>query len=177
MPNQTTRNRFAMTKGTTMAAYLDDREDELLDAVVTAAALVARADGWIDAVERSELLNFLNRHGLLSAFTRAEVLDFFERRVHQLEGDSGAAVAVGSLRRLAGRSLARLVVDAGEHVAAADGHLHPREAHILLLIRIALTRPSLSPLENSPDSGLGVDARGARSAPLPDAEIPNTSKI
>jgi tellurite resistance protein len=163
MPNQNTRNRWDMTTGATMAAYLDDREDELLDAAVTAAAL----------------LNFLNRHGLLSAFTRAEVLDFFERRVHQLEGDSGAGVAVGSLRRLAGRSLARLVVDAGEHVAAADGHLHPREVHILLLI--------VSPSADLPyllaktvliqDSALKHAAQDPRPCLTPKSEIPNISKI
>jgi len=38
----------------------------------------------------------------------------------------------------AGRSVARLVIDAGEAVAAADGHRHPRERRILQLIRIAL---------------------------------------
>ena len=36
-------------------AYLDDRDDELLDAVVTAAALVARADNWIS---RSSTLSY-----------------------------------------------------------------------------------------------------------------------
>jgi tellurite resistance protein len=103
-----------MIQAEIMAAYMDEREDELLDAVVTATALVTSADGCIEPVERSQLLDFLK-------------------------------AAIDSLGRLAGRSTARLVVDAGEHVAAADGDLHPREPQVPQFIRIALTprfRPS-----------------------------------
>jgi tellurium resistance protein TerD len=133
-----------------LAAYMRDRTDELFDAIITAAAMVARADGWIDPVERSQLLVFLNRNGFLAVFTREEVLDAFEERTRQLAERCGAEVAVGGLRRLAGRSLARLVVDAGTHVAAADCRLHPGELHTVALIRIALgmhiqSRPSAEP--------------------------------
>jgi tellurite resistance protein len=139
MSNRNARDRVALTQAEIMAAYMDAREDELLDAVVTAAALVARADGCIEPIERSQLLDFLNRNGLVSVLTRAEILDFFERRIRLLEGEGGTEAAVESLGRLAGRSTARLVVDAGEHVAAADGHLHPSELQVLQFIRIALT--------------------------------------
>jgi tellurite resistance protein len=131
-----------MTQAEIMAAYMSDREDELLDAVVTAAALVARADGWTDPVERGQLLDFLNRNGLLSTFTRAEILDIFEYRLRQLEERRGAEMAADTLLRLAGRSPARLVIGAGEDVAAADGSLHPGELRALQLIRLALAAPS-----------------------------------
>ena len=39
MPNWDSRNRSAMNSAEIAAAYLDDREDELLDAVGTAPAL------------------------------------------------------------------------------------------------------------------------------------------
>jgi tellurite resistance protein len=120
---------------------MDDRDSELLDAVITAAALVARADSWIEPVERRQLLDFLRRKGLLSVFSRAEILDAFERRIRELEERRGAEMAVGSLGRFAGRSPARLVVDASQEIAAADRHLDPREQHILQLIRITLRRP------------------------------------
>jgi tellurite resistance protein len=145
MPNRNARNRVALTQADIMAAYMDAREDELLDAIVTAAALVARADGCIEPVERSQLLDFLNSNGFMSVLTRTEILDLLERRIRQLEEKNGAEAAIESLGRLAGRSTARLVVDAGEHVAAADGDLHPRELQVLQFIRIALTprfRPS-----------------------------------
>jgi tellurite resistance protein len=122
----------------TLSACIDRRDEELLDAVVTAAALVARADGWVDSSERSDLLEFLNRNGFWSVFSRAEVLDAFERRLRELDEAGGAGQAADSLGRVAGRSPARLVVEASEQIAAADGYLHPREARILVLIRAAL---------------------------------------
>lgn len=139
MPNRNTRNR--LTPAEIMAAYLDDRNDELLDAVVTAAAVVARADGRITPVERGLLLDFMDRNGFLSVFTCSEILDAFERRVRQFDERGGAEEAVDDLGRLAGRSPARLVIAAGKRVAAADGHLHPRELHILQRIRRALAAP------------------------------------
>jgi tellurite resistance protein len=123
-----------------MAQYLDDRNDELLDAVVTAAALVARADGRIEPAERGLLVDFLDRNGFLSVFTRNEILDAFERRLRDLDEERGAETAVDSLGRLAGRSPARLVIGAGKHIAAANGHSHPVERHMLQLIRYALGR-------------------------------------
>ena len=139
MANRNTRNR--LTPAEIMAAYLDDRNDELLDAVVTAAAVVARADGRITPVERGLLLDFMDRNGFLSVFTCSEILDAFERRVRQFDERGGAEEAVDDLGRLAGRSPARLVIAAGKRVAAAAGHLHPRELHILQRIRRALAAP------------------------------------
>jgi tellurite resistance protein len=139
MPNRNTRNRLGMTAAEIAAAYMDDREDELLDAAVTAAALIARADGSVEPAERSEMLDVLRRNGLLSVFTRFELLDAFESRVRQLEQDGGVEEAVDSLSQLAGRAPARLVVETGECVAAADGRVHGRELQMLRHIRIALS--------------------------------------
>jgi tellurite resistance protein len=125
MSNRNTRNRWGMTRAEIAAAYMDDREDELLDAVVTAAALVARADGWIEPVERGHMLDFLDRNGFLSVFTRADIFGAFECRVRQLEEHGGTEGAVDALGRLAGHSPARLIIEAGEHVSAADSHVHP----------------------------------------------------
>jgi tellurite resistance protein len=149
MPNRKTRNHLRQTPAAIMAAYLNDRNDDLLDAVVTAAALVARADGRIEPVERGLLLDFMDRNGFLSVFTRDEILDAFERRVRQFDEEGGAEAAVDSLGRLAGRSPVRLVIGAGKHVAAADGHLHPRELHILQRIRRALGAPSAPNLQRT----------------------------
>ena len=142
MSHRNTRRRSRLTPAEVMAQYLDDRNDELLDAVVTAAALVARADGRIEPAERGLLVDFLDRNGFLSVFTRDEILDAFDRRVHQLGEERGAETAVDSLGRLAGRSPARLVIGAGKHIAAANGNSHPVERHMLQLIRYALGRGS-----------------------------------
>jgi tellurite resistance protein len=131
-----------MTPAGIIAASLRDLENELLDAVVTAAALVARADGWVDAVEREQLLDFLDVNEFMSVFTRAEILDAFDRRIRELREPDGIVAALGRLQRQSARSLARsltsLVVDASEQVAAADCRLDPREQRVLQLIRSAL---------------------------------------
>jgi tellurite resistance protein len=144
MTNRNLRLRTRVAPAEITAACLDRRDDGLLDAVLTVAALVAGADGRIEPVERGQLLDFLDRNEVLSVFTRAEMLDAFERRLRELREPGGAAAAVRRLRRYAGHPPARLVVDAGEEVAAADCRLDPRERRILHLIRLIL-RPPRSP--------------------------------
>jgi tellurite resistance protein len=142
MPNRYTRNRLGVTEAEIMAAWEDDRDDELREAVVTAAALVARADGWAEPAERIEMVDFLSRDERLATVAPADMLEAFDHRLRHLEERSGAEMAVESLGWLAGRPPARLVMDAAERVAAADGHLHPKELHVLRLIRLALGAPS-----------------------------------
>jgi tellurite resistance protein len=149
MPNRDSHDRLNTTHTAFMAAYLDDRENELLDNVVSAAALVARADGSVALVERGQLLDFLDRSGFMSVFTRDEIFDAFARRVCEVEEPGGLEAAVDRLRRVAGGSSARLILDACEEIAAADCRLDPRERHILNLIRVTLGTDSL-PSARSP---------------------------
>jgi tellurite resistance protein len=142
MPNQNTRNRLSVSRAEMVAAYLDGLGDELLDAAIAAAALVARADGAVEPAERAQLWAFLGRKDVLPAVTEAELLDAFDHRIRSLDAQHGVAAAVDSLGRLAGRPSARLIVELGEHVAAADGHLHAREVEILRLIRLTLAAPA-----------------------------------
>jgi len=127
-----------MTRTEIMAAYADDREDELLDAIITAAALVARSDGRVAPIERGELFDFLDRNGFLSVFTRRDIFDAFDSRLRHFD-EGGSEAAVDDLRRRGDRLPARLVVEAAERVAAADRHIHPHERQILALIRTAVS--------------------------------------
>jgi tellurite resistance protein len=138
MPKRNSRRRSKATQAAIVAAYVDDREDELLDAVVTAAALVARADGWVQPVERGQLLDFLDRNEFLSVFERADIVGAFECRIRELRQPGGPAAALARLARHAGHAPARLAIDAGEEVAAADCRIDPREQRVLHLIRTAL---------------------------------------
>ena len=81
MANQRTRDRPVAMENAISASSVDKRHAELLDGVVTASALVARSDGRIAPAEREMLVDFLDRKGLLSVFTRAEILDAFHRRL------------------------------------------------------------------------------------------------
>ncbi|MEA2782567.1 MAG: tellurite resistance protein TerB [Rhodospirillaceae bacterium] len=137
MPNR--RARRPLAQWTEFKAdHLGQRDQELLEAVITAAALVARADGWVDDQELSHLLDFIRREGLLSSFDRGSILRGFDDRLRQIEGAGGAAAVVESFRSVAGWSRASLVVDAAECVAVADGYIHPGELQALTLIRLAL---------------------------------------
>lgn len=142
MPNRDIRDRKPAA-AEIMAAYFEDREDEVLDALVTAAALVARADGRIDLVEPAQTIDFLDRHDFLSIFTRAEIFGVFERRARELREPGGIAAALDGVRRQTGRPLARLVIEVSEEVAIADCRLDPREERMLEVIRMILgVRPS-----------------------------------
>jgi tellurite resistance protein len=142
MSNRHTRNSVGVSKAEIMAVWQERRDGELLDAVVSAAALVARADGKADAVERAQTAYFLARNERLATVTPTDILDAFDHRLRHLQERSGIETAVDGLRRIAGHAPVRLIIDAAEHIAAADGHLHPGEMHALRSIRKALRAPS-----------------------------------
>jgi tellurite resistance protein len=118
-------------------AELDlQRQDRLLFVgCITAAAFVARADGWVDPAERDRLLHWMGETHLLDSFSPHDVTDMFALRLRQFEQAGGAAVAVDTLRRTVGIPRSHLVLDAAEEVATADGRLHQSEALAMTLIR------------------------------------------
>jgi tellurite resistance protein len=141
MSNGATSKRAAKARVETVEAHRTKRDDRLLDAVVTSASLVASADGRIAAVERDQVADFLTGTGFLAAFSRDEILAAFDHRTRDLADHGSAELAVASLERFAGLSAARLIANAGEQVAAADGEITVHELHMLRLIRAALTSP------------------------------------
>jgi tellurite resistance protein len=149
MPNRNARRHLDIIT----VAYLDDREDELLDAVVTAAALVAQADNWIQQVEHAQLFDFLDRNPFLSISTRAEITEAFERRVRALRKPQGPAAALMRLKCLAGYKPAQLIIDVSEEVAIADCRLDPREQRVLELVRTALGAHPPPPAQGRHGSG------------------------
>ena len=132
------RRRFELSSAEIVAEYCDELDDDLLDALITAAALVARADNWVEPVERAHLLDFVDRHDFLSAPSKAETSELFARRIGELRESAGLAAAAIRLNRVAGRDSAQLVLDLGEEMAAADCRLDPREERMLAFIRSAL---------------------------------------
>jgi len=138
MPKQNAKYRPRAQQAQFVAAYLDFREDELLDAIVSMAALVARADGWVQEVERRQLLDFLDQGMFLTVFAREDVEAHFERCVRELREPGGPAAVIHRLRRHPDSSIGLLILSIGEAVAAADCRLDPREEQVLRHIRGAL---------------------------------------
>ena len=115
-----------------------DRDEDMLQALVTAGALVALADGELAPVERGELLDFINQHGFIPTISRQDAAAAFDSRVRQLEDRYGAEVILESLRPLAGLSLASVVIRTAERVAAADRKIHRGEQRALHLLQLVL---------------------------------------
>ena len=59
MSKRPTHNRLALTKAAIDDALIEERDDDLLDSVITASVLVANADGRIQAEEREMAVDFL----------------------------------------------------------------------------------------------------------------------
>lgn len=140
MSKQRANGRWSARRAEIVAAYLELREDEILDAVVSAAAVVARADGWVQEVERNQLLDFVDREELLSVFAREDAVAHFERCVREVREPGGFSAVIERLGRHRDSPTASLVVKIGEEVAAADCRLDPREQHVLQRIEAALKR-------------------------------------
>jgi tellurite resistance protein len=142
VPTHRPRRPLSATWPDLMAGHLDRRDRETMEALITAGALVACADGWVDGSERGHLLDFIRQQGLLTHIASREILDAFDGRLRQLEQPCGPQAAMARLRPLAGWSRAGLVVDAAAIIAAADGEIHPGELRALRRIRAALTARS-----------------------------------
>jgi tellurite resistance protein len=121
-----------------MDAVSKDREVELLDAVVTCAALVSHGDGCGDPVERLRLLDFLDRNELLLLFTNEHVRGSFERRVSDLREPGGADVALARIKRHTGQAPFRQVAAVGKAGTSAEGSVDARELRALHLIQASL---------------------------------------
>ena len=129
-----------------IADDLDHRDEQVMQALVTAGALVALSDGRLEAVERDELVNFIDERGFVPTISRREIIEAFDNRVRQLEDRDSANTIVETLGRLAGLSLASIVVRTAERVAAADRKIHPGELRTLKLIRLVMmTLPASMP--------------------------------
>jgi tellurite resistance protein TerB len=130
-------DRSAMTPADLAAAYHLNCTDEIMDACLTAGALVALADRRVDPVECDRLVAFLQRHELLTV-SKIEAKQAFERRICELREPGYVLAAAYRLGRNRGLSPARILIAAAEEVAAADSRLDPSELEILDLLRIML---------------------------------------
>jgi tellurite resistance protein len=138
-----------------VADHLDQRDDEVMGALITTGAFVSLADGQVETSERDELVNFLDGRQVVPGMSKREIGEEFDRRVRHLRSGDKIAMVVEALRPLAGLSLSSVVVRIAELVAAADGHIHPNELMAIKLIRLVMiTLPTrklpVSPVSLSP---------------------------
>jgi tellurite resistance protein len=131
--------------------YSAQSDREVMQAFVTAGALVALADGQVDAIERDALVDFIDRQRLTPTISQHEIALAFDNRARQLETRDSVDMIVQAFQPLAGRSLASMVVRTAERVAAADRQIHRGELNALKLIRLLLmTLPNKRSNSNIP---------------------------
>lgn len=115
-----------------------------MQALVTAGAMVAVADGFVARVERDELVNFIDRQGFVPSISPQRLAAVFDARVAELDDRNGPNVIVEKFRPLAGLSLGSVVMRVAQRVASADGKLHQRKLQTMNLIRMILAEASRS---------------------------------
>ncbi len=112
-----------------------DCDEHVVRALVTVGAFVALADGRLDAIERVEAVNYVDRQQLAPSISRPRIAAFFDARARHLEGRDFADLIADALRPGAALSLTFDVVRIAELVAAADRHVNSDEARVISLIR------------------------------------------
>ena len=117
----------------------EDRAHEVMDALVTAAALVAVADGRVHAVEREEFVNCIDEERLFPGFSGSEIAAAFDKRAQQLQHRDGPEVIIKALRPLSGVLSSQLVLRIGRRVANADHRINQSELSALKLLRLITT--------------------------------------
>ncbi len=122
---------------------------ETVAAIVTAASLVACADGHATSEERRALLRFLREQGILARSGRRQMVGTFDRTVEaaaDFELDH-MHDALSAMSFLADRPGAMLAIGAAESVALADGVVWPQEAAMLAVLSDRLRLRAKGPVE------------------------------
>jgi tellurite resistance protein TerB len=107
---------------------------DAVNALVTAGAFVALADGRVQTVERDEVVNYIHRRRF--GATRQQITYLFDERTRQLQEANFASVVLEALRPVPSMSLTSDVTRIAQRVAVADGNVHPDEAKVIRLIRL-----------------------------------------
>jgi tellurite resistance protein len=108
-----------------------------IQAVVTAGAMIACADGHVANKERRSFLHFLHHHGVLERYGRAPYIAAFNAAVRDasLLTLDEICSAADQFSAVAGTHGAPLVAHAAAYVALADGTTWPQEIALLEVIR------------------------------------------
>jgi tellurite resistance protein len=127
-----------------------DCDEQVVKAMVAVGAFVALADGHLDAIEREETVNYIDRQRLAPTISRQRIAEFFDAGARDLDERDFADLIAEALRPVAALSLTFDVVRIAELVAMADRHVDPNEAQVIRLLRlIAMTSPEPKAVNSS----------------------------
>ncbi|MCP3774304.1 tellurite resistance TerB family protein [Paenibacillus sp. MZ04-78.2] len=127
-------NWLSRTKGNLADGVKRFKNKDLLDAIVAGCAMVAVADGTIDAAEKQKMAGFLGRSEDLSVFNMSEVIDRFNHFAGNMEfdvmiGKQEALRVIGKFKSKP--EVARVIVGVCCAVGAADGDFDDNEKGVV----------------------------------------------
>jgi tellurite resistance protein len=108
-----------------------------IQAVATACAMIAYADGDVTNKERRSFLRFLHQHGVLERYGRAPCIAAFDQAVRDVSLLTLDQIcdAADQFSAVCGTHGAPMVAHAAAYVALADGITWPQEIALLEVIR------------------------------------------
>jgi tellurite resistance protein len=121
-----------LNKRQLVADYLEQRDEQVMQALAAAGAFIALADGRLQDVERQELISAIRRLGLASA---SEAAQAFESRLRELVDGGNPEPLIEALRPVAELAITSLVLRTSARVAAADHEVHPSEVQAIDRVR------------------------------------------
>jgi tellurite resistance protein len=134
----------AAEKAEAGAAAARAGQEQFMEAMIAACAIVAHADGELDGAERRRVFRLMRALPQFETFSGAEVAAEFERQEQAFTYDPHLAKdrALDLIEFLqANPREARQLLDACQHVLEADGVRHPREyaalAEIARVIKVS----------------------------------------
>ncbi|MEH7083657.1 TerD family protein [Neobacillus drentensis] len=110
------------------------KSQDVLEAVVAACALVAMADGYLDASERQKMIEFVHQSEELRVFDTTKVIQKFNMFVSRIENDRmmGRAEAFRALGKIRTKpEIARLVARYCIAIGYADGNFDNNEKQMV----------------------------------------------
>jgi stress response protein SCP2/tellurite resistance protein len=134
-PNQTDYTEWAnQQKRKAQDLFNRYKSQDVLDAVVASCALVSMADGYLDAMERQKMLEFVNSSEELRVFDSNKVIQRFNYFVSRIEMDRmvGRAEAFRALGKIRSKpEIARLVARYCIAIGYADGNFDQNEMQMV----------------------------------------------
>ncbi len=109
------------------------KSKNFLEAALGGSALIAMADGTIDASEKTKMMAFIENHEVLSIYDSSEVVKTWKNFIDTLEldNDIGTAKAMSAIGKMKGKNeQARLVLRMVCAIAAADGDFDQDERKV-----------------------------------------------
>jgi len=134
MPMNWLRENVTKARANLAAEVSRFQNRSFMEAVVSGCALVAAADGSIDASEKQKMAQFLERSDELKHFDIRQVIEVFNKSAGDFEFDQaiGKANAMKTIGKIRGKEdQARLLVRVICAIGAADGDFDADEKAIV----------------------------------------------